>query len=259
NVLAVELHQANATTNGGLRLLPANGYAVTWDGREGDFFSAEPNPLAPTNAARAALGVDIFASSNTNQASNLNDGRYGSSSSWIPAPNDGSPFVILRFNQIIPLNSIAWGRDNGDTNEAACGGTCLDRSLGNYTIQYTLASDPAVVVLSSIDPSNAWTTVATVQYLSAQSGFTPSLRHRFDFRANDGHPLLATGVRFRPSVSNTIDEIEINPPTVATFDAAFGLELNSIEILPPPPSLAFNEVSAASGNNFWLEIINYGN
>src|SRR6185436_8403234 len=62
----------------------------------------------------------------------------------------------------------------------------------------------------------------------------------------------------RPASSNTIDEIEINPPTVSTFDAVFGLELTSRDILPPPPRLAFNEISGASATNFWLEVINHG-
>ena len=39
----------------------------------------------------------------------------------------------------------------------------------------------------------------------------------------------------------------IRPP-LTQFDAAFGLELTSTEILPPPPKLAFNEVSAASSD-----------
>ena len=258
NVLAAELHQVSATTNAGLRIIAASAYTVLWDGSEGDFSTPATPALAPANAARASLGVDVFTSSNTNLAANLNDGRYGTASAWSPATNDLNPVVILRFNQVIPISSIAWSRDNGDTNDPACGGTCTDRTLGNYTFQYTLNADPASITSNSSNPTNGWTTIATIQYLSAQPGFTPHLRHRFDFTATNGQPILATGIRFRPAVSSSIDEIEINPPTVPNFDAAFGLELTVTDILPPPPRLAFNEISAAANAGFWVEIINTG-
>ena len=257
NVLAVELHQSSAATNAGLRVLAAGGFTVSWDGDDGDFSTPASPALAPANAALASLGVEVFTSSNTNLASNINDGRYGSGSSWSPATNDASPFVVLRFNRTMPISSIAWSRDNGDATDAACaGGTCSDRALGNFTFQYTLNTNPAVLAVNSSNPTNGWTTIATVQQLSAQPGFTPSLRHRFDFVGTNG-PILATGMRLRPATSNTLDEIEINPPAGATFDAVFGLELSAQEILTTP-KLAFNEVAAASTTNFWLEIINTG-
>jgi len=258
NVLAVELHQSSVAANAGLRVLSAGGYAVTWDGSEGDFSTPDSPAFAPANAALASAGVEAFTSSNTNLASNLNDGRYGNGSAWSPAPNDLSSFVVLRFNQTIPISSIAWSRDNGDTNDAVCGGTCTDRALGNFTFQYTLHTNPAAITGNNSNPTNGWVTIGTMQYLSAQPGFAPHLRHRFDFVLTNGQPILATGIRLRPSVTNTIDEIEINPPAVGTFDAVFGMELAAIEILPPPPKLAFNEISGASSNAFWLEIINYG-
>jgi hypothetical protein len=257
NLLAVELHQSSVATNVGLRVLAAGGFAVAWDGSEGDFSTPDAPALAPPNAALASAGVEAFASSNTNLASNINDGRYGNGSAWSPAPNDLSSFVVLRFNQTIPISSIAWSRDNGDTNDAVCG-TCTDRALGNFTFQYTLHTNPAAITGNNSNPTNGWVTIGTMQYLSAQPGFAPHLRHRFDFMPTNGQPIFATGIRLRPSVSNTIDEIEINPPAVGAFDAAFGLELAAIDILPPPPKLSFNEISGASSNAFWIEIINHG-
>src|SRR6185436_11533338 len=156
------------------------------------------------------------------------------------------------------VSSIAWSRDNGDTNDPSCGGTCTDRTLGNYTFQYTLNADPTSITSNSSNPTNGWTTLATVQYLSVQPGFTPHLRHRFDLAATNGLPIFATGIRFRPAASNTVDEIEINPPAVPNFDAVFGLELTGTDILPPPPKLVFNEISAATNTGFWVEIINTG-
>src|SRR5438874_257387 len=51
NVLAVELHQANATTNAGLHLISAANYAATWDGNDGEYSTAASPALAPANAA----------------------------------------------------------------------------------------------------------------------------------------------------------------------------------------------------------------
>ena len=97
-----------------------------------------------------------------------------------------------------------------------------------------------------------------MQYLSTQPGFSPHLRHRFNITATSGAALLATGIRLRMPITNSIDELEVNTPAADTFDAAFGMELTGTDILPPAPKLAFNEVSAANANPFWFEIINYG-
>jgi hypothetical protein len=258
NLIAVEVHQTTVISNAGIRVIPAAGYTFKWDGNDGDFLSPASPALAPANDGLASRGVEVFTSSNPNLAANLNDGRYGNDSSWAPAVGEASPLVVLRFNQVLPISSVAWSRDNGNTNESGCsGGTCADRSLGNYTFQYTLVTNPAVVVLNNSNPSNGWATVATVQQLSPQPGFTPHLRHRFDFTGPNG-PLLATGIRIRPPNTNTIDEIEVNPPAAAAFDAVFGLELTTQDILPPPPKLVFNELSAAGLASFWVEVVNAG-
>ena len=118
NVLAVELHQTTAQTNAGLRISRGLGLQGHLGWRRRRLFLAGSPALAPTNAALASLGVEVFTSSNTNLAANVNDGRYGSSSAWTPAASDPAPYVILRFNQTLPVSSIAWSRDNGDTNEA---------------------------------------------------------------------------------------------------------------------------------------------
>ena len=38
-------------------------------------------------------------------------------------------------------------------------------------------------------PNNGWVTIATVQYLSAQPGFAPHLRHRYAFAQTNGQPI----------------------------------------------------------------------
>lgn len=256
NILAVEVHQTTVTTNAGLRVIGAAGYSIAWDGEDGNFFSAARPAPAPANAALASQGVEVFTTSNTNLAGAINDGRYGNDSAWAPAAGDALPTIILRFNQTIPISSVAWSRDNGDLTDGGCpGGTCADRALGNFTFQYTLNTNPAAITGNSSNPTNGWVTIATAQYLSAQPGFSPALRHRFDFTWTNG-TIFATGIRLRVNSTNTIDEIEINPPAVAAFDAVFGAEVSGQEVLPPPPKLVFNELSGASPTNFWLEVRN---
>src|SRR6185503_2467044 len=99
---------------------------------------------------------------------------------------------ILRFNQTQLVTNIAWSRDNGDTNDLGCpNGTCTDRALGNYILQYTLHPDPATILTTSADPTNGWVTISTIPYLSQQPGFTPHLRHRFTFARTNGTPIVA--------------------------------------------------------------------
>src|SRR5262249_32670495 len=60
NFLAVELHQSSIATNAGLRILPAAGFTVAWDGSEGDFSTTNSPAHAPVNDALGLLGVDVF-------------------------------------------------------------------------------------------------------------------------------------------------------------------------------------------------------
>src|SRR6185295_8245480 len=74
-------------------------------------------------------------------ASNLNDGLYGNIKSWISgsAPD---PYAALRFAASVNITSIAWSRDNGLLAGDSCGGTCMDRTIGTYTLQYTTVEFP---------------------------------------------------------------------------------------------------------------------
>jgi hypothetical protein len=260
NVIAVEVHQTTGSlTNAGLKVVNASGYVVAWDGTDGDYSTPASPATAPDNGALASHGVDVFASSNGAQAGNTQDGRYGQGSSWSPALNDTAPWLVFRFNQVTPLTSVAWGRDNGDASDAGCpSGTCTDHALGNFSLQYTLATNPAVVTASASNPSNSWTTIATVQQLSAQPGFSPHLRHRFTVAATGGKPILATGFRLRPPASSVVDEVEINSVRQGAFDAAFGMEVVGQAVLPPPPDLVFNEVSGTGDAGLSIEVMNRG-
>jgi hypothetical protein len=65
------------------------------------------------------------------------------------------------------MTNLAWSRDNGDTTELSCGGTCTDRTLGLYTIQVTSAENPGTDTPETDDPATGWATLATVEYRRA--------------------------------------------------------------------------------------------
>jgi hypothetical protein len=111
------------------------------------------------------------------------------------------------------LRNIAWGRDNGDTGEAACGGTCTDRALGVYVLQITTVPNPGVATPEACGPTpeGGWITIGTFNYKANNAAvFNSYLRHRFDVLQN-GAPIAATGLRIKvPNNQSDIDEIEVN-------------------------------------------------
>ncbi len=196
------------------------GYSITWDGNNGGYSSPEPGAGPSDNAALYTHGTIAFGSSevglNLHFIYNVNDGYYGNSSSWIPdfiAVPDPDPFIGLSFGQTVAVSSIAWGRDNADATEPACGGTCMDRCVGIYTLQVTRAANPDAWTAETGDAATGWATIGTVEYLAGADTpfFGAYLRHRFDVAAG-GSPIQATGLRIKVS-NNTmaIDEIEVNP------------------------------------------------
>lgn len=259
NLIAVELRSTTVVTNSGLRLTPAAGYTIVWDGGNGDYSSPDSPALAPPNAAGLGGGAQILTTSSVTTSTNLVDGRYGTASAWTPATTDAQPAVIIKFGQITNLSSVAWSRDNGDATDIACaGGTCSNRSLGTYTIQYTLAPDVTLALGTSTNPTNGWATIASAQYLSVQPGFSPHLRHRFELASLGGVGIKATAVRLRMPSTVTLDEFEVNTPTRRVADAAFGAVVRARAILPPAPKLVINEISDPNPGSFWVEVQNVG-
>ena len=206
----------------------APGFSINWDGNEGQFFSPAAIAPAPDNRALVSEGTVPFTSSDLGPvlgigfhvAANLNDGLYGNANSWISAngvggTDDPDPFAGLNFGGLVGITNIAWGRDNGNTATDACGGTCGDRTMGPYTLQYTLVPDPDAATLQTDDPFTGWATFATVTIGAAlPPDFLPYLRHRFDV-SEFGAPIEASGIRIKvPDGSIAIDEIEINAPVV---------------------------------------------
>lgn len=203
-----------------ITLSPASGFGLSWDRNDGDFANPDAGAAAPQNIALASRGATAFASSEVNLGvhftRNLNDGLYGNSHSWIPnflANPDANPFCGVNFGGARLVRSIAWGRDNGDATEGGCaGGTCTDRALGAYTVQFTRVSNPDATTQETGDAATGWETIGVVNYKAAfASVFNPHLRHRFDVNQN-GSPLVASGIRIKvPNNQIDIDELEVNP------------------------------------------------
>jgi hypothetical protein len=214
-------------------LSSAPDYVIAWDGNDGDHHSPLEGAGPPDNAALTGAGTTAFGSSELDFGgihliSHLNDGLYGNSHSWISdqgvgSGTDTSLFVGLAFGRTIALSNLAWSRDNGDTNEAGCGGTCTDRALGLYTIQFTRAANPGVDTTESGDPATGWVTLGTVRYQGQDPAFRPWMRHRYDLSDAAGSPIPATGLRILvPDGGTAIDELEVN-----TTAAAPGLRLSA--------------------------------
>ena len=220
----LEVNPVPPVPEGAVDIYEEEGFVVTWNGNQGDFFNASAQAKAPKNAALANEGTVAFGSRELGLGIHLirhvNDGLYGNSKSWISSlglggePGEQDEFVGLSFGKVVPVSSIAWGRDNGNTATDGCGGTCKDRSMGIYTIQYTLMEDPDETTEETDDAESGWQTIASVEYLpNAPQEFIPYLRHEFKVGSgNEGEPVEATGIRIIVSSGWTaIDELEVNP------------------------------------------------
>lgn len=238
-----------------LTITPAAGYTASWDGNDGDFFDAVAPPdgaIAPDNLALASNGGIPFASSEsvfvpTHQISHLNDGFYGNSNSHINDTNPNPAFSGIALPQATLLSAIAWGRDNGngafddsDPGTDACFGQCDDRSVGNYTLQFTTVDAP-----DASTPDEDWTSIADFTYTGGvgtdnEPGglFTEWLRHQYEIAADGGGAIIATGVRILvPDPGVCIDEIELYG-SVST--APFEITAISYDDATGEVSLTFN-------------------
>jgi len=193
-------------------------YSIFWLGSDGTNFSAANPAPAPANLA---TGGTAFGSSNfpapAHQINHINDGLYGNANSWLPNPGDGAPFIGVNLGASpASINSIAFGRDNGNNVADACGGQCMDRwGPGSYTLQRTVVANPGVGTPVTGSAASGWETVGTITYNTVDDAtvggaFTPWFRHDFGLTFN-GAAVSATGLRILPSSNSfAIDELEIN-------------------------------------------------
>lgn len=198
----------------GIVMTPQSGYTITWDGNDGENYSAT-GASVPVNIARASSGATPFTSSDLgpqlgipyHRVVNLNDGLYGNANSWIGGDVGGPAFAGVNFDQLYEITSIAWGRDNGldVANGECCGGTATDRWQGVYNIEVTTNG-------------STWTSIGTVDlqalFDTAIGGLASgSFRHEFNVSDGDGG-ILASGVRLVVPATGlgagtAIDEIEV--------------------------------------------------
>ena len=83
SILATSLNAASAR----VVLTPAAGFAITWDGNNGSFFSPNAGAGPSNNIALVTNGTVAFGSSELDFGvhfiTNVNDGLYGNAHSWI--------------------------------------------------------------------------------------------------------------------------------------------------------------------------------
>jgi hypothetical protein len=219
-----------------MRIEASAGFAITWDGNDGDHFDPLAPPdgaIVPDNLALASNGSVPFASSDLGPqlgiafhvTENINDGFYGNSNSWIGGddnPFDPDRFAGVAFPGPLSIGSVAWGRDNGNDVADACGGQCMDRWSGLYTLQFTSVDNPGAATANTGNATTGWQTIGTVRYTVADDTFTPYYRHEYDISANGG-PITATGLRLLVpqtglGLGTAIDELEAYVGSVAPGD-----------------------------------------
>lgn len=263
---------------------PSTGFALVWDGNEADHFQAAIPALAPANLANGN-GAVAFSSSDLGPelgiayhvVTNLNDGYYGNSNSWIGGAFDGQAFAGIKLGGLKTLTGFAFGRDNGNGNEVVPGGQLTDRCLGFYTVQFTRVAAPDSTTEDTGDSETGWQTLGDLNYASnddtiAGGDFTGYFRHEFEM-AEGTSGIEATG--FRILVPGTglgngtaIDEIELYGPSFVDPDAdgdgfddtvEVGLGTDPKNPASTPESISKLEVAvefsfyAAKGKNYRIE------
>jgi hypothetical protein len=159
-----------------------------------------------TLSGTGAFGLDEIGGGgfSIHKIPNIRDGVFGNSNSWIgDSPNS---FIGLNFGAAtVPVNHVAWGRDNT--------GTFGDRTAGTYTVHYTQVPNPGTGLGVTGDPSTGWATIGSVNYAyqgndDAAGPIAMSRRHAWNFPS-----VNATGIRLTAPGSSfadgaAVDELE---------------------------------------------------
>lgn len=221
-----------------LQITPADGFTLTWDGNEADYFTADEPAPVPANLSLAAGSTAITSSDlgpllgvNFHVAGNLNDGLYGNSNSWIGG-NALNPFAGITLGGLTTLTSFAFGRDNGnnvsDPQDSGFLGQLPDRCMGLYTVQITRVSFPDSTTADTGDAATGWQTVGTLNYVSNEDTipgelFTAYYRHQFAIGTSGGAGIQATALRLLVPATGMgggtdIDELELYGTAVVILD-----------------------------------------
>ncbi|MFN0127196.1 MAG: hypothetical protein ACKV19_10990, partial [Verrucomicrobiales bacterium] len=231
SVLALQLPLA---ARADMAIVSSAGFTVAWDGNDGDGFVPENPAPVPANLANTPNATP-FASSDLGPelgiqyhvTANLNDSLYGNANSWIGGGSPSPAFAGINLGGLASLNGFAFGRDNGNNANDACGGQCTDRSLGLYTIQITRVGVPDADTPDTGEAATGWQTIATIEYLASDDtqvggAFTSYFRHEFEM-AQGTEAIQATGFRILVPATGigggtAIDEIELYGPAVVDPD-----------------------------------------
>jgi len=193
------------TATDGVGLMATSAFTVRVS--SGPELVQEGGVILPGNLAMGgtAFAQDV-ANGVTANIPKLNDGLYGNANGWI-AGSENSFLGLNLGSTPVPINQIAFGRDNTDTFG--------DRWQGSYIFQYTTVANS-----DAATPEGSWVTLPGVFDYDTMSGplFTkPWLRHVYAIPE-----VLATGFRIKVSATTifeiSIDEIEI-----------YGRPLNALE------------------------------
>ncbi|MCA9188573.1 MAG: hypothetical protein KDA99_23255, partial [Planctomycetales bacterium] len=223
----------------------------------------------PTNLASTGIPFALDELGAPHTIAGVIDQGYGNSLSWISGGDAGTegPFIGVDLSPSpINIQSFAFGRANVFNS-------FTDRTLGQYTLQYTTINGPAFDLgLSTTGNANTgWVTIGTIDYgpnpvTLAQDSNTlyqlPSVRHAYNF-----NPVNATGIRLLvPDVNTAIDEIEVYnspqsflqlppPPPPINIDPAAGYQItwdgndgDFFDPNAPPAGAAVPDNSALSAN-----------
>ncbi len=211
-----------STLDAAMVITPSAGFALTWDGNEGVHFNAAEVAPVPANLATAPgsaalssgeLGLGIHLTTA------LNDGRYGNSNSWIGGEGNSPAYAGIALGGLFNLTGFAFGRDNGNNVTDPQGGQLTDRSLGNYTIQFTAVASPSTAADTG-SSATGWQTIGTLNYVADDDAviggaFTSYYRHEFGIGLAAGGSLTASGLRIIvpgtgiSPAGTAIDEIEL--------------------------------------------------
>ena len=175
---------------------------------------------------------------------NVRDNTFGNNNSWIG--DSLNSFVGLNFGATaVPVNHIAWGRDNT--------GTFGDRTAGTYTMHYTQIPNPGNALAVTGDPATGWASLGSVNYAyqgndDAAGAIAQSRRHAWSFPS-----VNATGIRLTAPGSSFADGAAIDE--LEAYSSAFSVP---ISLVTTGGTMNVSTNLALTGTAFAKDLINGG-
>jgi hypothetical protein len=179
----------------------------------------DTNNLA-TGTGATAFAKDVSSFGGVHQISELNDGVFGNSNSWIGGSDPS--FAGINLNGSFSIQSVAWGRDNNNNPPypAPANPPYGDRNRGIYTLQYTTVSSPNELTSDTGNATTGWLTIDSITY--AANSPQNADRHRYSFPA-----VTATGIR-----------LITDPTSPTTVSASDFIDIDELEVYSTVPEPA---------------------